>query len=761
MMADTTDDAVSLTSSCEIVEALEDAVNDVNEVSEYVTNSENKESSPPVELSWIADSSMTASQYAQVVFNDIKDSYPIDLDLELSYTLTSFIQPGHGDRVCLYKLPYLQPHEYVAYVWAKHGPDNTITVKFPVLTLPKEEDFYQFQYLKGDNQVAGASVPFQLRKPGNSSQAVCGVTEEDDLLVVETSQTSLQQKYSSLLDLSEKLTEELNKKNESFIVLEQRHLSLLESSKASQDIHEDLQSLLRDKIQLEQTLSQTTETLNRSESLLNVTTKKLEETEMSLEQKKVNITELEKKIVALEASRGQDVEKLSQERDSLARMLDLEIKSREALLKEKQELVERLENTNSMLVVATNSKDLAVSEIRALIEQQDGLRKELAALKEEAGHTEAELVVTKQQLVKFTENQEDSYVVTTVLSSMGEKLEAKEKELKQKEEEINILKELEASKNTIEIHEKCLEDADSRATALENENRAIINENKRLVDDNFDLSEENKKLVTKNKELTARLEAGAEHYRKLAAEKKKLEANFTSEIYVTKIDSLENKIIKLTEELKQARILQQDVNLSEIKSAVSSSSHNNSMVSDNRELSLDTLSSTSNMDSVRIQEAVMSSSQVRSSPEPAVKKPMPSLFNPIVEAQNVNPNTGARPKHGVFSNVPLPVPLVPDNVGPTSIPELVPRRPAPYSMGAAAIPAATQLNCPLCEVTFSSDQIDKLQEHVNRHIDDTTKTCPMCERLFDKDTSQRDYEEHVQEHFEQQQSIRGWDLGID
>ena len=95
---------------------------------------------------------------------------------------------------------------------------------------------------------------------------------------------------------------------------------------------------------------------------------------MSLEQKKVNITELEKKIVALEASRGQGVEKLSQERDSLARMLDLEIKSREALLKEKQELVERLENTNSMLVVATNSKDLAVSEIRALIEQQDGLR---------------------------------------------------------------------------------------------------------------------------------------------------------------------------------------------------------------------------------------------------------------------------------------------------------------------------------------------------------------------------------------------------
>ena len=94
---------MSLPSSCEIVEALEDAVNDSPEAGD-------KESSPPVELSWLADGSdsMTSSQYAQVIFRDIRESYPIDLDLEVSYTLTSFIEPGHGDRVALYKLPYLQ-----------------------------------------------------------------------------------------------------------------------------------------------------------------------------------------------------------------------------------------------------------------------------------------------------------------------------------------------------------------------------------------------------------------------------------------------------------------------------------------------------------------------------------------------------------------------------------------------------------------------------------------------------------------------------
>ena len=201
------------------------------------------------------------------MFNDIRDSYPLDLDLELSYTLTAFIQPGHGDRICLYKLPYLQPHEYVAYVWTKVSEEKTLTVKFSVSVLPKEEDFYQFQYLKGDNQVAGASVPFQLRLPGKSHQEVTGVKEEDDLLVVQTPQTSLQEKYTSLLDLSEKLTEELNKKNESFIVLEQRNQSLVETSTKVKEMESDLSTLIRDKILLEQTLTQTTETLTRFVSL--------------------------------------------------------------------------------------------------------------------------------------------------------------------------------------------------------------------------------------------------------------------------------------------------------------------------------------------------------------------------------------------------------------------------------------------------------------------------------------------------------------
>merc|ERR1719370_1484573 len=106
---------------------------------------------------------MTTSQYAQVIFEEIADSYLVSGDLVCSYSLTPGLEPGHGDRIGLYRLPFLQPHESVCYVWAGVGPQTEQKVTFPKSKLPCVEDFYQFQYLRGDNSVAGASIPFQLK----------------------------------------------------------------------------------------------------------------------------------------------------------------------------------------------------------------------------------------------------------------------------------------------------------------------------------------------------------------------------------------------------------------------------------------------------------------------------------------------------------------------------------------------------------------------------------------------------------------------
>lgn len=739
MMTDTIDvDAVSLTSSCEIVEALEDAVNDSPEAGD-------KEDSPPVELSWLADGSdsMTGSQYAQVIFQDIRESYPIDLDLEVSYTLTSFIEPGHGDRVALYKLPYLQPHEYVAYVWGKIAKD--VTVKFAVSVLPKEEDFYQFQYLKGDDQVAGASVPFQLRSPGrrNPDHQICGVREEDDLLVVQTAQTSLQDKYSSLLDLSEKLTEELKKKDESFIVLEQRNHSLLENNQRSQEMEEDLKTLIADKLQLGETLTQTSETLAKTESVLEATTDQLKEVEKALELKVAQVASLQQELEKTDNKSRDllaDVGVLKEERDKLASMLEVEIKGREQLMKEKQELVEKLEDVSNMLNAAAKSKDLAIGEIRTQIEQRDKLRQELAKTRQEKGNLEAELFSVKQQLESFTGNENDSYVVTTVLSSLGEKLEAKDRELKQKDEEIDLLKQLEASKESLVIHEKCLEDADSRAALLESQNKELVNNNE-------ELSRKVEKLQTETKGLKARLQSGALHYKKLAAERNALvkqskTGGRSEEAYQAKIEALEKTVQQMGRQLEEARS-QQELTLSNLSLAesISTTSGLPGARLETAAVSLDSASTSSNqaLDSVHIEEAVMTSSQ-------APRVPMPSLFQPFP------PTSGT-----------LPTPLMPENIDPTtsSIPELSPRVPAPYSFTQPEVPAPVS-QCPICEVEFTNQETFlEIQQHVNQHIDESYHECPVCNQKFGKDLPQAQFEDHVQQHFSDQLSLRAWDLGID
>ena len=129
----------------------------------------------------------------------------------MSYTPTSATQPGLGDRICLYKLPHLQPHEHVAFVWAANSEEKTLKANFPVSALPKEGGFYQLGYLKRDNYLAGSSFPFQLalseRGQAQTTETL-GRTENDlntsreELVEV---QQSLKEKEYKIFELEDKL----------------------------------------------------------------------------------------------------------------------------------------------------------------------------------------------------------------------------------------------------------------------------------------------------------------------------------------------------------------------------------------------------------------------------------------------------------------------------------------------------------------------------------------------------------------------------
>ena len=85
--------------------------------------------------------------------------------------------------------------------------------------------------LRGDNGVAGASIPFQLRlEPGERAL-------QEELGGLET-------KYTSLLHHSETLQRELETKQQSFVVLEQQHKSMREEAEKKTQMESDLAELV-------------------------------------------------------------------------------------------------------------------------------------------------------------------------------------------------------------------------------------------------------------------------------------------------------------------------------------------------------------------------------------------------------------------------------------------------------------------------------------------------------------------------------------
>merc|ERR1719247_2529377 len=103
-----------------------------------------------------------------------------------------------------------------------------------------------------------------------------------------------------------------------------------------------------------------------------------------------------------------------------------------------------------------------------------------------------------------------------------------------------VLEALQGEEEVLEIHERCLEDADKRAQQLEVEKRG--------------LEEKVERLEAEGQELRARLEAGAKHYRRLAAAKEKLEKQQGEG---ERVAALEVQVRHLRQELKVSRAAQE------------------------------------------------------------------------------------------------------------------------------------------------------------------------------------------------------------
>lgn len=213
---------------------------------------------------------------------EICDRYPNDCDILCKFAYNIEIPTANAmtsDRIGLYRVPDFAPHEYLTFRWVSEASKldkNCLSLNFAGKDLPKEEDYYQFQFLRTENgteSAIGASVPFQLTSP--KTEELCTVEDDEEFMVVRsrtslvTEQMSmlssdntnlkdkladLEGKHKSLLVLSEEMKQDLDGKT---LELAQKHSQLeafKEDKEKMEQLKADLAVVLQDKCLLEDKL---------------------------------------------------------------------------------------------------------------------------------------------------------------------------------------------------------------------------------------------------------------------------------------------------------------------------------------------------------------------------------------------------------------------------------------------------------------------------------------------------------------------------
>jgi len=119
-----------------------------------------------------------STDYAQVVFDDVKECFSYDKPLTCVFTLNSLLRADKSDWIGIYKVGFTNCNEHLCIVPVSVDmiKDGKGKFTFQAEMLPKDDgEFYQFVYVSQGKQIRGASVPFQFK--GNVS---CEFIEEDE-----------------------------------------------------------------------------------------------------------------------------------------------------------------------------------------------------------------------------------------------------------------------------------------------------------------------------------------------------------------------------------------------------------------------------------------------------------------------------------------------------------------------------------------------------------------------------------------------------
>ncbi|XP_055746897.1 calcium-binding and coiled-coil domain-containing protein 2-like isoform X4 [Salvelinus fontinalis] len=410
-----------------------------------------------------------STNFSQVVFQEIPNSYVSNVALTCCYTLTAAIQPNPRDWVGIFKVGWSTTKDYHTFVWVEPSLDliglETVRkqVLFTAYYLPKDDSaFYQFCYVDSNGQVRGASTPFCFKTPGEQSTD-CSL--ENDLLVIitqekveqrEREKEELVMELGQLKEQNETLRNALKEQQQEIDHLKlsneelyqadgntentqenaRKHEELTENTKLMDDSHrgqeEQVGKSEREKEELTMELGQLKE---QNETL----TCALKEQQQEIDHLKESKEELVQLVSKLERQQQntREHEELAQNAKSMDESQRGQEESKEELLQVVSKLERQQQNTREHEELAQNAKSMDESQRgqesltticekyeRALITIKQ-LKKEREELK---GKIEVQSVEIAQLSPRLKESEQESHKLKDHIQLLQVDLQSSEKE---------------------------------------------------------------------------------------------------------------------------------------------------------------------------------------------------------------------------------------------------------------------------------------------------------------------------------------------
>ncbi|XP_037791084.1 tax1-binding protein 1 homolog [Penaeus monodon] len=389
-------------------------------------------------------SSIAESSFGKVLFQNIQATYTADSDIAVSYVLTPSVTAKSSDRVALYRVGFGSPQDYLCYEWAPTpSKDHTtnqlpITVVFKAKSLPKDAgEFFQFCYVTHESQIVGVSTPFQLHPVGSLGvNNVCGVDDgEDGMVVVCSNESLLHDKINMLSKEKDKLLGEFSNTRE---LLEQKEKLLEDKTQQLTMCQHHLQALetkmkkeSSEKCELMGRVGQVVEEKGHLED-------KVKTLERSLTTSTTKAEELEQKLQTITTERNKIQDELLQIRKQ-KEQLDL------ALQEVKQELTSYTKTTQVELEKLREERDSMAKELEFWTSSAASDKTEKNSLALKCSTINEELILKSEELerVKKTNEELEAKLTEAVLdlTQTKDNLKAATEELEAAEEEKNIQKE--------------------------------------------------------------------------------------------------------------------------------------------------------------------------------------------------------------------------------------------------------------------------------------------------------------------------------